>query len=167
MQIIIETSDIERIQQLASKCYMDAYKEIHSEEQNRFSFGEMYSTSSLRQQFDELHSRYYILCEDDIDVGYAATYPIAKGRWMLDKLYILPDKKKHGYGHILLEHIIQKIREAEGASFQILLKVNRRNPAVEFYKHFGFKIINSWDIAIADGKWTMDGYDMELNFRNI
>lgn len=58
MTEISETTDIERIQKLAEKCYMDAYKNIHTEEQNRFSFNEMYSSSSLEYQIKDLKSRF-------------------------------------------------------------------------------------------------------------
>ena len=159
---IIETTDIRRIQQLASRCYMDAYKEIHSEEQNRFSFNEMYSTSSLRHQFEELHSRFFILHDGDRDQGYMAIYPIETAQWMLDKLYLTPSSKGMGYGRMLVEHAIQLIREAERTPFEVVLNVNRRNEAVAFYQHLGFEITGSWDRTIADGRWIMDGYEMRL-----
>lgn len=81
---------------------------------------------------------------------------------MLDKLYVLPDCKGLGYGRTLVGHVIKNIQEIEKSSFKIMLKVNRRNEAVSFYKHLGFEITESWDHVIAEGKWVMDGYDMEL-----
>lgn len=161
---IVETTDIGRIQQLAGICYMDAYKEIHSEEQNRFSFNEMYSTPSLRHQFEEQHSRFFILRDGDGDQGYIAIYPIAAVQWMLDKLYLMPSSKGMGYGRLLVEHAIQLIRETEGMPFEMVLNVNRRNEAVAFYQHLGFEIAGSWDRTIADGRWIMDGYEMRRTF---
>lgn len=109
--VIAETTDIERIQSLANKCYMDAYKEIHTEEQNRFSFSEMYSTESLRKQL--AHGEFFILSNDQKDVGYLALYRESPSHWMLDKLYIVPDCKGKGYGRMLVEHAINYIGQIE------------------------------------------------------
>ena len=158
---ITESFDIKAIQSLADKCYMDAYKDIHTEEQNRFSFNEMYSEASLRHQIEEQHSRFFILEDNGIQQGYVAIYPITELTWMLDKLYLLPSSKGKGYGRALVEHADRIIKSTNHTcSFQVLLKVNRRNSAVKFYEHLGFTIIREWDRMIADGRWVMGGYDM-------
>jgi len=137
---------------------MDAYKEIHTEEQNRFSFSEMYSTESLQKQLE--HGEFFVLSNDQKDVGYLALYRESPAHWMLDKLYILPDCKGKGYGRMLVEHAINYIGQIESGTYEILLNVNRRNRAVSFYQHLGFEITSSWDRVIADGRWLMDGYEM-------
>lgn len=161
---ITETQDIDRIQALATQCYMDAYREIHTEEQNRFSFNEMYSTASLQSQLTDKRSRFFVLQDDGIDQGYIAIYPLAPDHWMVDKLYLLPSSKGKGYGRILAEYAENMVRNIVNGPFCLSLKVNRRNAAVEFYKHLGYEITGLWDIAIADGQWIMDGYDMEKQF---
>lgn len=160
---IFETTDIELIQALADKCYMDAYREIHTEEQNRFSFQEMYSTESLSRQLTHQHSHFFILNDEGENRGYLAIYPLGKHQWMLDKLYILPWEKGHGYGRIMVEHAFNWLRHASETPCQMVLGVNRRNDAVAFYKHLGFEIAESWDKPIADGRWIMDGYEMTID----
>lgn len=156
--------DIPMLQNLAEQFYMPAYAEIHTEEQNRYSLKEMYSTESLERQFKELKSRYFILEDEGQDRGYAAIYPMGDGQWMLDKIYLAPRSKSRGYGRALFEHIKAVIGKQEVSSFVIRLHVNRRNEAVAFYRHLGFEIEEEWDIAIADGKWIMDGYTMMCRF---
>lgn len=158
---IFETQDISLIQQLAGACYMEAYREIHTEEQNRFSFYEMYSTESLAHQLSEQHSHFFVLSDHDTPQAYMALCPLGEGRWLLDKLYVVPQKKGCGYGRTLVEHALEWLREAGEAPCRLSLKVNRRNAAVTFYQHLGFRVTGQWDIVIADGRWTMDGYDME------
>lgn len=165
--MIEQTTDIARIRTLAGHCYMDAYKAIHTEEQNLFSFEEMYSEESLRQQLDVQQSRFLILTEEGRDVGYISFYQLTSHRWMLDKLYLLPSCKGRGYGRKLYEAAVNEIRKIEHGSFFIELKVNRRNAAVTFYQHLGFSIVDSWDIPIADGRWVMDGYTMEKQYPGI
>lgn len=164
---ITETKDIKRIQSLASKCYLEAYKGIHTEEQNRFSFREMYSTKSLNEQIDCQHSCFFILSDKGQDCGYMSIYPISDGVWMIDKLYLIPQRKGHGYGRIMVDYAIQYILQSATGFCQLVLNVNRRNEAVAFYQHLGFEIANSWDKEIADGKWIMDGYEMRKTIRGI
>jgi len=158
---IEECRDTGRIRTLASRCYMDAYREIHTEEQNRFSFEEMYSEESLKRQIEEQHSSFLILNDGNKDLGYAAFCPLGEHCWLLDKLYVLPDCKGMGYGRMLLDEVVRQISAEEKTAFLMRLKVNRRNRAVEFYHHMGFHITGQWDVEIAGGRWIMDGYDME------
>jgi len=161
---VVECTDIGRIRALAACCYMDAYKEIHTEEQNRFSFEEMYSEESLRHQIQKQGSRFLIVSDISGDLGYVAFYPLGQHRWMLDKLYVLPEYKGKGFGSILLEEAVRIISKEERGAFFLQLKVNRRNDAVAFYQHQGFRITGQWDVEIAGGKWVMDGYDMERSY---
>jgi len=156
--------DLALLQDLAERLYMPAYAKIHTEEQNRFSFTEMYSTESLQRQFAEQKSRFFILSQGGDDRGYAAIYPIEKGVWMLDKLYVDPTCKGMGYGKALMNHICSEIKKAESGVYTMKLHVNRRNDAVAFYRHMGFEIEEEWDIEIADGRWVMDGYTMTQTY---
>lgn len=160
---IYETSDIGLIQRLASLCYMEAYKKIHTVEQNRFSFNEMYATESLEKQLER--GQFFVLEDEGEARGYMAVYRISEQQWMLDKLYILPECKGRGYGRALVDHIIAIIRRRYGCPVELLLDVNRRNEAVAFYQHLGFEITDSWDRVIADGQWLMDGYRMRLTLQ--
>lgn len=159
---IVETQNIERIQNLADKCYMKAYEKIHTVEQNRFSFHEMYSAESLREQL--VHGQFFVITDEGQDKGYISIYPISANQWMLDKLYILPECKGLGYGRKLVEYVIGTIRNQSQAPFEIVLNVNRRNDSVAFYQHMGFEISSSWDREIADGRWLMDGFKMRRKF---
>ncbi len=159
---ITETTDIAQIQTLADQCYMEAYKEIHTVEQNRFSFQEMYSTQSLRRQLAEQGSHFFVVSEDGIDQGYMALCQASDDVWMLDKLYIVPTVHGKGYGRALVQHAIKLIEATTVGPWKLTLNVNRRNTAVQFYQHLGFVIKESWDKEIADGRWVMDGYLMEL-----
>lgn len=150
-----------RLQVLAECCYMPAYAKIHTEEQNRYSFEEMYSDESLMWQTKEQHSRYFIISEDGEDIGYSAIYPMSENEWMLDKLYVKPESKGKGFGGKLMEHVMGVIEDETGGNYRVTLNVNRRNDAVGFYQRYGFEITDKWDRTIADGRWVMDGWTME------
>lgn len=174
----IGVGDVCRLQQLAQLCYLPAFRDIHTEEQNLFTFSEMYGDGRLHELLSDPDYHFFILSEEGRDVGYLGLYPltsaIASGKaskteeWLLDKIYLLPEVKGKGYGRHLMTFALNFINEQEEhhrtsdiRTIAVKLHVNRRKAEVEFYKHMGFRIVEEWDIAIADGKWVMDGYTME------
>jgi ribosomal protein S18 acetylase RimI-like enzyme len=75
----------------------------------------------------------------------------------LNKLYVLPAMLGQGAGKSLLEHVLAF--SAERGDQVIELNVNKRNAAIGFYEHMGFRILREEVIDIGSG-YVMDDYVM-------
>lgn len=151
------------IQRLAQECFPVAYVGIHSEEQNLYMMGRMYSTESLVRQMTEDHSCFLLLYVNDEPAGYCAYKPhvAEEGTIYVDKLYLLPSLKGKGYGRLLMEKVMAVAESLHPDGYTLKLDVNRSNSARGFYEHLGFSVVRSWDAPIGNG-YFMNGYEMIL-----
>ncbi len=158
---IAEEKEIDVISRLASEIWPVAYAEILSEEQLFYMLGLMYSHEALLHQMQQQHT-FLLLKENDVPIGFAAYTPIQEpGTFKLQKLYALPQKQKLGYGRLLLQRVINDIKNLGGTALQ--LNVNRKNKAISFYEKAGFIIIRKEDIPIGKG-FYMNDFIMEKRF---
>lgn len=151
------------IQRLAHECYLVAYRDIHSEEQNLYMMQRMYNTAELQRQMTEEHSCYLLLYAGEEPVGYCAYKPhvTEEHTIYIDKLYLLPAFKGKGMGRLLVEKVMEVARHLHPEGYTIKLDVNRSNSARAFYEHLGFAVVRSWDAPIGNG-YYMNAYEMML-----
>lgn len=152
--------DIPIIHALAHATWPTAYNEILSPDQLNYMLEQIYSGTSLQNQFDNNH-QFLIAEENKKAVAFASYSKLKDGIFKLQKIYALPAEQGKGIGKILINHIIQKIKH-EGAT-ALLLNVNRNNKAKQVYEHLGFKVISEEDIDIGNG-YFMNDYIMEKKF---
>ncbi len=99
-------------------------------------------------------------------MGFASYSPKQSGVfdcYRLHKLYVLPNQQGKGTGKLLIDFIIDEIKQA-GATI-LELNVNRHNKALHFYNKIGFTIAREQDIDIGNG-YFMNDYVMELQLSN-
>ncbi len=153
---------ISLIRDLACSIWPIAYKDMITPGQLKYMLELIYSDEALGKQLSELKHRFIIVYENNIAIGFASfsnKYPYEQTVYRLYKLYVLIDHQKKGIGRFLLNYIINEIKPA-GAKI-LELNVNRNNPALHFYNHFGFTIAKEEDIDIGEG-YYMNDYVMEL-----
>ena len=153
--------DIDLVQELAFSIWPDAYGSILSNDQLNYMLELIYSKDALTKQIESGH-QFILVYENDIAVGFASYSPKITGNqaiFRLHKLYVLPNQQGKGTGKLLLNFIIEKIKE-EGATI-LELNVNRHNKAFHFYTKLGFTISKEEDIDIGNG-YFMNDYVMEL-----
>ena len=151
--------DIEVIRDIANNTWDDTYSSILSKDQIEYMLKNMYSRGELLSQLQQGHT-FLIAEENDLDLGFACfslTDP-EKNIFKLHKLYVLPSAHGKGIGKILMNEVVNTAKASEGLNLE--LNVNRNNKAAEFYKHAGFRIKETVDIAIGDG-FFMNDYVME------
>ncbi|HWH64433.1 MAG TPA: GNAT family N-acetyltransferase [Ginsengibacter sp.] len=154
-------NDLYLIHDLAHAIWPDAYGDILSKEQLRYMLEKIYSLASLQNQFISLQHNFILVYDNDIPVGFASFSRKEKDSpaFHLHKIYVLPQQQGNGIGKMLLEYVINSVKEKDAMSLN--LNVNRYNKALHFYKKQGFEIIREENIDIGQG-YFMNDYIMEL-----
>jgi ribosomal protein S18 acetylase RimI-like enzyme len=155
-------SDILLIQHIVEKTWWPTYKNFLTTEQIQYMLDTIYSKESITNVMRNGSQKFIIIYENNIAGGFAAfglrseDPSIAK----LHKLYVLIEHHGKGFGKLLMEEIKNRLLEKNIHTLD--LNVNRYNPAQEFYKKLGFRIIKEEDIPI--GPYWMNDYVMRLIF---
>lgn len=157
-------NDLHTIHDLAYAIWPYAYGDILSAHQLDYMLEKIYSFNSLQDQLTSLQHNFIIISDNNIPVGFAAFSPEEKSSsvFHLHKIYVLQQQQGNGTGKMLLEYVINSIKNKGATSLE--LNVNRFNKARYFYEKQGFKIIREEDIDIGKG-YFMNDYIMKLDFK--
>lgn len=152
---ILKLNELETVKDLAYQIWPLTYGEIISQEQMNYMLNWMYSLETLEANFKNNHT-YFCISRQGIDVGFLDVeldYPEVRNM-KVHKLYVLHEQHGKGLGYSLM----MKAREfgEQNNMKTISLQVNRNNPALEFYKRFGFKIVDEQDFEIGNGFFMND-----------
>jgi len=154
--------DILLVHQLAYQIWPQAYAGILTAQQINYMLLQMYSQPALGLQMQKLQHRFYLLLLENKPIGFASfsMQNQLNHKWAkLHKLYVLPQQQHKGAGRLLLNFIIEEVKNS-GACF-VELNVNRHNKnALNFYVKNGFEIFKEEDIAIGSG-YFMNDYVMQ------
>lgn len=157
-------NDIPLIANLAERTWPHTYGDYLSEEQIRYMLDKMYNKGELLNQMRKGHI--FLIAtegsqiEGSKDVGFAGFSLInpEEYAYKLHKLYVLPEMHGKGVGKILMNEVVDIVRQNDGRTLQ--LNVNRNNKAKNFYESAGFKIKETVDLEIGNG-FYMNDYVME------
>lgn len=88
-------------------------------------------------------------------VGFALFFAnfstfLCKPGLYLEDLFVLPQWRKHGIGKALLTHLAQLAVERGYGRFEWSV-LDWNQPAIDFYKACGAKILDEWHICRVDG----------------
>ena len=158
MKTIRQTSpnDCALIYELALPAWKEAYSEILSPEQMDYMLEMMYSENSLKRQMREGHIFFIVLC-DGVPSGFISFHPQGENRYILEKLYVLPQTQGTGAGSFLVEKAEEYIRNRHPTRRILFeLNVNRNNKATGFYQRLGFHIDREVDEDIGNGFYKND-----------
>ncbi len=99
---------------------------------------------------DERSAHVVIAREGNEPVGFAV-YFFNFSTWLgrpglyLEDLFIRPDKRGHGYGRALLEHLA-RIAHTRGCGRMEWAVLDWNEPAIEFYKKLGATPMEEWTV---------------------
>lgn len=141
------------VQQIAQATWAPTYGSILSEGQLAYMLDWMYSTESLRKQF-ESGCQFLLLWQGNKPGGFAGFEASGNGGFKLHKLYVSPTKQKSGYGQKLLDEVVAEVKKSGGKYLD--LNVNRTNTARFFYEKLGFLLLREEDNYIGQGYWMND-----------
>ena len=151
-------ADAGLIQNLARATWPSAYAAIISPQQIDFMLSQLYSPTELQRQLAGPVS-FLLLYSAQQPVGFAGFGPLTPQRHQLHKLYVLPELQGSGAGKTLLQAVLQQVSHTPAR--ELVLQVNRLNPAVGFYQRMGFAIWQEMDLYIGNG-FYMNDYLMGL-----
>jgi GNAT superfamily N-acetyltransferase len=132
-----------------------AYQGILTEAQIKYMLHLLYATPVLQQAFESGSFAFSRLKNNT--TGFVHYELSAPDTVKLQKLYVLPGYQQTGSGRALVQHVAQQAREASAT--QMVLRVNRHNPARAFYQRLGFGISHEEVTDIGAG-YVMDDYVM-------
>ncbi|RZK68678.1 MAG: GNAT family N-acetyltransferase [Pedobacter sp.] len=147
--------DIEVIQDIANSTWYNTYADYLSAEQIEYMLDKMYNKGVLLSQFQEGHV-FLMAQENDKDMGYAGFSILdpEAASYKLHKLYVLPEMHGKGVGKILVNEVMNLVRDLGGKSIE--LNVNRNNKAADFYISAGFEIKETVNLDIGEGYFMND-----------
>jgi ribosomal protein S18 acetylase RimI-like enzyme len=152
---ILKKEELEIVQNLAYQIWPKTYGHIISKEQMEYMLNWMYSIETLESNLFKNHT-YFCISSYGIDVGFLdveINYP-EEGNIKIHKIYVLPEYQGKGIGFELIQRAMNFAIENQMNSMS--LQVNRNNKAVDFYKRFGFEIIDEQDFNIGNGYYMND-----------
>jgi ribosomal protein S18 acetylase RimI-like enzyme len=152
-------NDIAIIQQIAQTTWPVAYGNIISKDQLDYMLQLMYSDESLKNQMTKGH-QFYLFELANKPIAFASVSNEGDSIFKLNKLYVLPSTQKTGAGKALLQKVIEHAKAENGK--QIILQVNKQNPAKTFYLKQGFTVLRE-DVLELEHGYVMDDYIMGLN----
>lgn len=148
-------ADFPTIERIARATWPGTFRDILSPEQIEYMLVMMYSPESLREQTELIGHRFLLFREGDTAVGYVSyELDYLPDTCKIHKLYLLPQTQGKGYGRTLIDAVAERARAA--GQQRLRLDVNYQNPAVGFYQHLGFKIVDRVDTEIGSGFWMKD-----------
>jgi ribosomal protein S18 acetylase RimI-like enzyme len=151
----LEINELEIITSLAYRIWPKTYGHIISQEQMTYMLEWMYSIETLQTNFTKNHT-YFCISSGHQDIGFLdveINHPVPVNL-KIHKIYVLPEFQGKGIGYALM----LKARDfaKKNRMITMSLQVNRNNPAIEFYKRFGFEIIDEQDFEIGNGFYMND-----------
>ncbi len=140
--------DILIIQDIAYKTWPSAYGNILTPESLNYMLGFFYSEVALQEQMQKKQD-FFIAEINNEPIGFASISKYDNEKYKLNKLYVLPTVQKTGAGKALMDHVIELIKSYNAT--QLILNVNRNNPAQYFYQKLGFTILKEEDVNLGNG----------------
>ena len=157
---IFPTQDVAIIKALAYEIWPKVYSDMISAEQIEYMLNWMYSIETLQDNINNGH-QFYLYKENAETLGFMIIQlNHTPNEMKLHKLYVQAEAHHRGIGRAFMERAKSIAKEKQQTA--IVLRVNKGNPAVDFYTKLGFEITKSEVLDIGGG-FAMDDYLMSLS----
>ncbi|MCD8916164.1 GNAT family N-acetyltransferase [Staphylococcus simulans] len=156
----VTTEDIKELQIISYRTFDDTFREMNQPENLKAYLDSSFTEEQLRSELEDPHSYFYFLYDNDKIVGYlkmngpgAQTEDVASDSIEIERLYILKNYQRYGYGKKLLNFAI-KFAVEEGKKSIWLGVWEKNTQAIGFYEHLGFKKITEHDFMMGEERQT-------------
>lgn len=154
------SKDISVIQEIAKSSWTTTYSTILSKEQISYMLDLMYCEKELKNHLEEqINYHYYLLLDENKTIGFIGfehNYELSTTK--LHRIYLLKEASGKNFGKQALAFIEEQMKKVNNN--RLILTVNKKNKAFEFYKKVGFEVYDEAVFDIGNG-YVMDDYLME------
>ena len=148
--------DLKLLQKISIELFTDTFKDQNTEEDLENYLEKAYNSTQLKQELTNDNSTFFFLLDNEEIVGYlklnigdAQTEDIAENAVEIERIYILSNLKRKGYGTFLIENAEQFAKQKNKKV--IWLGVWEKNfSALSFYKKNGFIQISSHSFFMGE-----------------
>ncbi|MGB7461085.1 MAG: GNAT family N-acetyltransferase [Carnobacterium jeotgali] len=148
--------DLKVLQNISIELFTDTFKYQNTEEDLENYLEKAYNSTQLKQELTNDNSTFFFLLDNEEIVGYlklnigdAQTEDIAENAVEIERIYILSNLKRKGYGTFLIENAEQFAKQKNKKV--IWLGVWEKNfSALSFYKKNGFIQISSHSFFMGE-----------------
>lgn len=145
--------DLHLLAKLADIVWHEFFPSILSSEQIDYMVDKFQSFHAMKEQL-ETGYEYYII-NDIEDIGYIG-FKKEPEKLFISKIYLLSQGRGKGYMKKIFTFLDEEVKNNQLCG--MYLTVNKYNEhAIEVYKHYGFKIVDSVVTDIGNG-FVMDDY---------
>ena len=155
----ITRTELSIVKDLAFLIWPISYKSIITEGQINYMLNFMYATNRLEKDYDAGHE-FYGYFEKERLLGFITfeNHHPSTRQMKIHKLYVDTLSTKKGIGNALVDCAKDYAKKTD--MNEIVLNVNRKNPAISFYQKINFEIDREEVIDIGEG-FIMDDYIMK------
>lgn len=154
------SADVATIRDLSVETFTQTFAALNTPEDMDKYVADHLSPDVIRREVDDPDSTFLVATVDGVPAGYmkvnvggAQTEQMPHDHMEVQRLYILKAFKRHGLGTSLMRAAFDMAR-AQGKT-RIWLGVWEHNdPAIAFYKRFGFTQIGSHDFVLGEDRQT-------------
>jgi GNAT superfamily N-acetyltransferase len=150
--------DVDAVSALARIVWQATYPALIPQAQIDAMLADRYAPRRIREQLDDPRQAWWVAKQGHALAGFAHAILDESG-CKLDKLYVRPDRQRHGIGAALEKTVEDWARRQQIR--RLWLQVNRGNtPAIAAYEKYGFHVAESRVFELGDG-FVMDDHVME------
>jgi len=153
---IANTNDLQLIQHLGVKTFVDSYAAKNNPVHFRQYLNEKFSLQHLRMEMENPDSMFFLGCYRKVPIGYLKlNTDLAQSESGLEKgleierIYVLRHYQGKGLGSLFITHADEMARKLQKKF--LWLGVWEKNPeAISFYEKQGFSIFDTHDFVMGD-----------------
>ncbi|PAU66881.1 GNAT family N-acetyltransferase [Bifidobacterium criceti] len=155
-----QSADTTTIRDLSVDTFTETFAALNTQEDMDKYIADNLSPELLQQEIDNPNSTFLVATVDGVPAGYmkvntgaAQTEDMPDDHMEVQRLYILKAFKRNGLGSGLMRTAFGMAR-AQGKTKMWLGVWEHNDPAIAFYKRFGFTQIGSHDFVLGDDRQT-------------
>ncbi|WP_054655232.1 GNAT family N-acetyltransferase [Lentilactobacillus kisonensis] len=138
-------ADMADLQQISRVTFADTFGDANTEADLSAYLNDAYSQSQLRKELTNPNSQFFFVFKDEILAGYlkvnvldAQTEKMGQSDLEVQRIYILPQYKRHGLGRKLINQAITIAQKLHKTGIWLGVWENNLG-AIAFYQQLGFK----------------------------
>lgn len=164
----ISVNDVKMLAELSQKTFTETFAKDNTPEDLAKYIAENLTEDILLEKLSNKNSFFYVIEEENRPVGFlklnindAQTEKRGKDTLEIERIYLLQETKRKGYGKQLLLEAIKKAKLENKQ--QVWLGVWENNfPAKAFYKKQGFKKVGSHTFVLGNDAQTDEIMALDL-----